>query len=90
MTREQLIKIAKAGFPSHILERIDFYNFEMFSMGGVYRLYDRRGGFKLMLPTTTYLSVFIGGHNFIQIDAGIRAFNHYTAIKEIERLGLIE
>lgn len=90
MNLEQLIKIAKAGFPERILSTIDFDNCEMFHKSGVYRLYDKDVGFNLTLPSQDYLAVCIGPDKFIQITCGIRAFNHHAAIKEMERLGLID
>lgn len=90
MNREQLIKIAKAGFPESIFDTIDLDNCDVHHQGGCYRLYDMSAGFFLMLPRQSYLTVFMGGNNFIQITCGNLCFDHYAAIKEIERLGLIK
>ena len=57
-------------------------------MSGVYRLYDKDVDFFFMLPKEDYLAIFIGVDDFIQITCGNKAFNHYAAIKEMERLGL--
>lgn len=90
MTKEDLIKIAKVGFPDRVKQFIKFENCEMIHFGGVYRLYDKDEDFILMLPKTEYLSIFIGDDNFIQFSCGSKAFNHYSAIKEMEKLGLIK
>lgn len=88
MNKEQLIKIAKAGFPERVQQFINFDNCEMHSHSGVYRLYDKDIDFVLMLPREDHLAIFIGADNFIQITCGTKAFNHYAAIKEMESLGL--
>jgi hypothetical protein len=62
----------------------------MHHMGGVYRLYDKDEDFFLMLPKHNYLAICIEEEErFIQITCGDIAFNHYAAIKEMERRGLI-
>lgn len=88
MTKEQLITIAKAGFPENVKQFIDFENVEMNHFGGVYRLYDKDTPFLLMLPEVVHLHIFIEG-DFVQISPEHLAFNHYAAIKEMERLGLV-
>jgi hypothetical protein len=89
MTKEQLIKIAKVGFPERVKQFINFENCEMHHMSGVYRLYDKDEDFFLMLPKKDHLAIFIGEEKFIQITCGNKAFNHYAAIKEMERMGLV-
>ena len=89
MTKEQLIQIAQVGFPERVKQFINFENCEMHSMSGCHRLYDKETPFILMLPKENYLSVFIGENKFIQIQVGHKAFNHYAAIKEMERLELV-
>lgn len=89
MTKEQLIQIAKIGFPDRVKQFINFENCEMHHMSGVYRLYDKDEDFFLMLPKTDHLVIFIGEEKFIQITCGNKAFNHYAAIKEMERMGLV-
>lgn len=89
MTKEQLIQIAKVGFPERVKQFINFENCEMHHMSGVYRLYDKDEDFFLMLPKKDHLAIFIGEEKFIQITCGNKAFNHYTAIKEMERMGLV-
>lgn len=89
MTKEQLIQIAKVGFPERVKQFINFENCEMHHMSGVYRLYDKDEDFFLMLPKKDHLSIFIGEEKFIQITCGSKAFNHYSAIKEMERMGLV-
>lgn len=88
MNKAQLIQIAKVGFPERVQQFINFENCEMHHMSGVYRLYDKDVDFFFMLPKEDYLSIFIGEDDFIQITCGNKAFNHYAAIKEMERLGL--
>jgi hypothetical protein len=90
MEKEQLIQIAKAGFPQRVKDFINFDNCEMHSMSGVYRLYDKESVFFFMQPSESNLNIFIGADNFIQITCGNRAFNHYAAIKKMEELGLIK
>lgn len=89
ITKKQLIQIAKVSFPERVKQFIDFDNCEMIHMGGVYRLYDKDVDFILMLPMEDHLVIFMGEDNFIQITCGIKAFNHYAAIKEMEKLGII-
>lgn len=89
MTKEQLIQIAKVGFPDRVKQFINFENCEMHHMSGVYRLYDKNEDFFLMLPKKDHLAIFIGEEKFIQITCGNKAFNHYSAIKEMERMGLV-
>lgn len=89
MNKEQLIKIAKAGFPERVQRFINFDNCEMNHHSGVYRLYHKDMDFVLMLPREDHLAIFIGADNFIQITCGTKAFNHYAAIKEMESLGLV-
>lgn len=90
MTKEDLIKIAKAGFPQHVKEFINFENAEIHHMSGVYRLFDKDSPFIFMLPKNEYLSVFIGENRFVQIESGGKAFNHYAAIKKMIGLKLIK
>ena len=89
MTKEQLIQIAKVGFPERVRQFINFENCEMHHISGVYRLYDKDEDFFLMLPKKDHLAIFIGEEKFIQITCGNKAFNHYAAIKEMERMGLV-
>lgn len=89
MTKEQLIQIAKVGFPNRVKQFINFENCEMHHMSGVYRLYDKDEDFFLMLPKKDHLAIFLGEEKFIQITCGNKAFNHYSAIKEMERMGLV-
>lgn len=89
MTKEQLIQIAKVGFPDRVKQFINFENCEMHHMSGVYRLYDKDEDFFLMLPKKYHLAIFVGEEKFIQITCGNKAFNHYSAIKEMERMGLV-
>lgn len=89
MTKEQLIQIAKIGFPERVKQFIDFDNCEMHHLGGVYRLYDKDEGFNFMLPKTYHLAIIIDDEKFIQFVCGNNAFNHYAAIKEMELLGLV-
>lgn len=89
MTKEQLIQIAKVGFPDRVKQFINFENCEMHHMNGVYRLYDKDEDIFLMLQKNDHLAIFIGEDKFIQITCCNKAFNHYSAIKEMERMGLV-
>lgn len=82
-------KIAQVAFPERVKQFINFENAEIHSMSGVHRLYDKDTPFMLMLPKECYLSIFIGEDKFVQIQVEHKAFNHYAAIKEMERLGLV-
>ena len=88
MTKEQFIQIAKAGFPEHVIELINFEDSEMMRMGDVYRLYDKNEPFRILLPNREIINIHLFD-NFVQIDAGSKAFNQYAAIKEIEKMRLI-
>jgi len=91
MTKEQLIKIAKAGFPKRVKQFIDFKNVELHKMGDVYRLYDKNVEFRLVLPKETILDIcFIKENNWIQFTMENHyAFNHLAAIRKMEQLKLI-
>lgn len=89
MTLEQLIQIAKVGFPDRVKQFINFENCEMFHHAGVYRLYNKNEGFNSMFPTTYHLVISLDEEKFVQITCGNKAFNHYAAIKEMERIGLV-
>lgn len=89
MTKDQLIQIAKVSFPERVKQFIDFENTAIHHMSGVYRLYDKDAPFMFMLPKENHLSIMIGEDKFIQIQVGNKAFNHYAAIKEMERMELI-
>ncbi len=89
MTKEQLIRIAQVGFPQRVKQFIDFEKLEMFYFSGVYLLYDVDTPFLGFVPKHSHLSIHIDEDNFIQIQVGANAFNHYAAIKEMELLGII-
>lgn len=89
MTLEQLVEIAKIGFPERVAQFIDFENCDIHSMGGVHRLYNKSEPFRFMLPQNDYLAVFIGENKFVQITCGHRSFNHYAAIKQMEKMNLV-
>ena len=89
MTREQLIEIAKVGFPDRVKSNWDFDNFDKFEMGGVFRLYDKRDGFFTVLPRTSILTIIIQSDEYIQFDVKHLAFNQYKAIKLMEKMKLI-
>lgn len=88
MTKEQLIQIAKVGFPDRVKQFIDLENCEMHVMGAVYRLYDKDTPFLFALPLEYHISIQIE-EKFIQFGTRNKSFNHFAAIKEMERLGLI-
>ena len=88
MTKEQLIQIAKVGFPERVKQFIDFNNCEIHSHGDVYRLYNIDTHFVFLMPKESHLAIHHVG-DFVQITCGNTAFNHYAAIKEMERLGLV-
>ncbi|WP_187260748.1 hypothetical protein [Pontibacter beigongshangensis] len=89
MTKEQLIQIAKVAFPERVQHSINFDNTEMLHQSGVYRLYDKDEDFVMLSPKSSYLSVFIGEDKFVQFEVGHKAFNHYAAIKEMEKMKLV-
>jgi hypothetical protein len=90
MTKEQLIQIAKVGFCEKVKQFINFDNCEMFHMSDVYRLYDKEDGLCFVLPKNTILAICIYPNKFVQITCGNKSFNHYAAIKEMEKLNLIK
>lgn len=90
MTKDQLIIIAKVAFPERVKEFINFDNSEMHIQGNVYRLYDKDCRFLLSIPYECYLSIHIEDKSFVQIQVEYRAFNHYAAIKEMEKMGLVK
>lgn len=87
MTREEMIEIAKVGFPLRVQNQCVFDKCKIHHTGGVYRLYD--DDFLVFIPRHSYLEIFVGEDNFIQITCGNKAFNHYAAIKKMESLNLI-
>ncbi|MCG8796653.1 hypothetical protein [Tenacibaculum finnmarkense] len=89
MTKEDLIIVAKTGFPEIAKSLIDFNNCEIHHSSGVYRLYDKGTEFAFALPKHYYLAIFIGDNKFIQFSCGSKAFNHYAAIKKMEKMGLV-
>lgn len=92
MTKKELVKIAKAGFPERVKQFIDFRKTRIHTFGDTYRLYEIGTPFDGMLPNDKYLAVTVrdeGKKKYVEISAGIRAFNVYAAIKEMERLAII-
>lgn len=90
MTKGQLIQIAKAGYPELTQRTIKFKEVEMQNRGGVYRLYHKDIPFILTIPEVSELAVIIYDNDNIQFTVPYnRAFNHYGAIKEMVKLGLI-
>ena len=91
MTKEQLIKIAEVSFPERVKKSINFSNLEMNHFSGIYRLYDKDTPFVTMLPKESLFSISFGNgeEKFVQIQVKYLAFNHYAAIKELERMGLV-
>lgn len=90
MNKKQLIQIAKVGFPDRVKESINFKNCEIHHMSGVWRLYDKDEEFLFVLPRREHLAIYIDDEEkFVQITCENKAFNHYAAIKEMERLGLV-
>ena len=94
MKKEQLIQIAKAGFPECAKKLINFKDCEMLYRDGLYWLYDKDEPFYKELPVMEYLTIFIGENKYVHLSSrhlAFRhlAFNHYAAIKEMERMGLV-
>ncbi len=87
MTREQFIQIAKAGFPERIKSNFNFEKARIYLSDGVYFLFDEYD--KQALVLTIGVDEDNENLKLIHIDAGFRAFNHYSAIKEIEKLGFV-
>lgn len=89
MRKDQLISIAKAGFPRHIQEMINIDKLEFISMGNVHRLYEKDTPFIFVLPKISIIAICIYD-GWVQFDTTYMAFNQYAAIKETKRLGLIK
>lgn len=90
MTKGQLIQIAKAGYPELTQQSIKFDELEMQNRGSVYRLFHKDTPFILTVPERHELAVEIRKRNDVQFSVPTaRAFNHYGAIKEMVKLGLI-
>ena len=90
MTRNQLLRIASAGFPKHVREIINIKNCKMFYFSDVYRLYDRNEEFTFILPNKDHFALhYIPEKKFVQFTVLNKAFNHYAALKEMEKMGLI-
>ena len=91
ISREQLIQIAEAGFPDQVKQFLEFEHYDIFHLSGVYRLYDVRKGYCIILPTETIFSIdYIPKNKFVQFNINnSRAFNHYAALKEMQKLKLI-
>jgi len=89
MNKKQLIQVAKAGFPDRIKKYIDFNNVEIHHKSGIYRLFKKNTEFNFMLPKDYYLAIHLGEEKFVQFTTGNKSFNHYSAIKELEKLGLV-
>ena len=92
ITKEQLIEIAKIGFPERVKQFIDFENLEAMHITGVYRLYNKDSEFFGLFPKDEWMSISFdqksGENDFVQIQVGNRAFNHYAAIKKMEEMKL--
>lgn len=88
MTKDQLIQIAKVGFPDRVKQFINFEDCEIYESGNVHRLYDKNEEFLPILPKKEHLSILIRD-GIVQIMCGNKVFNHYAAIKEMEKMGLI-
>ena len=89
MTKQQLIQIAKAGFPDHVKSIINIDDLEFISMGGVYRLYDKSSPILFVLPKESIIAICHHA-DWVQISTSFRAFNDYAAIKEMQKLKLIK
>jgi hypothetical protein len=85
MTKQQLIQIAKAGFSDTVNKLINYENCEIYSRDNVFRLYDKKTKIVLGLPKKCYISVEIED-KFINIGTGNLSFNHYAAVKIIQKL----
>lgn len=88
ITLEQMITIAKAGFPEFISNSIKYDECNLFEWNNTYRLCHKNTEFGLILPKDNYFTVHID-KSFVQINAGIKMFNDYKAIKVMENMGLI-
>ena len=85
-----MVQIAKTAFPESIKRIFDFDNCEIHSFGNVHKLCEKDTPIMLLIPKSCIFSIhFLPDENFVQIQTGNLAFNHYAAIKEMEKLGLI-
>jgi len=95
MTKDQLIEVAKAGFPA---DKHHLYNFETpgyYAFGAVFRLFQKEEidpskiGWIGMGLNEVFLAIHIEDESFVQIEVGNRKFNHRAAIKKMIELNLI-
>jgi len=85
ITKEQLIEIAKAGFPLGIQKSIDFENLDIVQQGDKFALFNRSKKFD---QEGYYLSV-IFRTDFIQFYTGTTLFNQMAGISKMLELNLI-
>lgn len=89
MNKKQFLQIAKSGFPDRVKESINFEELEMIHSSGSYWLYDKNAPFITRFPKESVITISFERDNFVQIRTGYMKFNHYAAIKEMEKLGLV-
>ena len=87
VTKEQLIKIAKAGFPESVQNAINFESLDMVQNGSKFALFNKKG--KKFDKEGYYLSLDIR-ENFVQFYTGATSFNQMLGFFKIVELNLIE
>ena len=87
MTKEQLIEIAKAGFPEKFNSYIDYTDVEATKNNHLYRLYKGKDRINLR---GWFIEIYKEGDSFVQIRVGLRVFNDLAAINKMKELEIIK
>ncbi len=89
ITLEQLVAVAKAGYPERYKEKNDLEGLELFYKSNVYRLVDKNVEYQFMIPKYDHMSIAFEGDDFVQIHVGNKKFNHLAAIDKMKELKII-
>ncbi len=98
MTLEQLIQIAKAGFPKRVKESYDFSDFDIHTSGEFHRLVYKNYELLITAPNPKYviMTLTLGqdeddeSKQTVHFDVGSKAFNMLSAINKMKELGLLQ
>ena len=88
ITKNRLIKIAKAGFPDRITDSIKFKDATVSCISGVYRLHlKKRTGF---IQRDALICIIFNSKKDVQFVVPENyAFNHYSAMQEMVKCGIV-
>lgn len=91
MNKDQMIEIARAGFPERIISMYNIEKMQYMCVGRVHRLYE--GEKILIIPKKTFMAIHLDPEeeNGLLVDIGTNnvKFNQYAAIQKMVKLGLI-